>query len=152
MLVNTASWSERLSLIMSVLAGLLVSIWLSPWDTYFWGNFAIFWIPQLVILVVLLFFVTRQAVLTGIAAVLALYLALFSAWASSSSSHDGLTWLGYLFSLPGAGLGAIVGAIYLEGQTYRRAFTYAAIAAMFTFVGLAINQAVMCSTVMYCGS
>lgn len=148
---NAPSPNESLSLLPSVLAGIVVAALLSPKDAYFIGNFAFYWLPQAVVFAVLLFFVSRPAVMSGVAVVLALYLALYGAWVFSRPHPESMAWLGYLFSLPGAGLGAIAGALYVKRQSYRRAAMAATVAALFTFGGLAINQAVVCSTVMYCG-
>lgn len=62
-----------------------------------------------------------------------------------------MAWLGYVFSLPGAGVGAIAGAIYLKRQEPMRALVAGAIVGLFTLVGLAANQLIVCKTVMYCG-
>lgn len=152
MAANAPSPNESLALLPSVLAGVVVAALLSPKDVYFMGNFAFYWVPQGVVFAVLLFFVSRPAVLSGVAVVLALYLALYGAWVFSRPHPESMAWLGYLFSLPGAGLGAIAGALYVKRQSYTRAAIAGAVAALFTFAGLALNQLVVCSTVMYCGS
>lgn len=154
MAANAPSPNESLFLLPSVLSGVAVAVLLSPKDDYFLGNFAFYWLPQAIVLAVLLVFVSRPAVLSGVAIVLAIYLALFGAWVFSRSHPDSMAWLGYLSSLPGAGLGAIVGALYVERvdrQGYTRAAIAGAVAALFTFSGLALNQLVVCSTEMYCG-
>ena len=147
---NAPSPNESLSLLPSVLAGVVVAALLSPKDAYFMGNFMFYWLPQGIVLAVLLFFVSRPAVLSAVAVVLAVYLALFGVWVFSRPNPEAMAWLGYLFSLPGAGLGAIAGALYVKRQSYERAIVAGSIAALFTFAGLAVNQLAVCSTVMYC--
>lgn len=120
-------------------------------DDYFLGNFVFYWLPQGFVFAVLLFFAPRPAVLSGVAVVLAAYLALFGAWVFSRPHQESMAWLGYLFSLPGAGIGAIAGALYVKRQSYERAVFAGVVAALFTFAGLAINQLAVCSTVMSCG-
>lgn len=152
MAANAPSPNENLFLLPSILSGVAVAALLSPKDAYFLGNFTFYWLPQAIVFAVLLFFVSRPAVLSGAAIVLAIYLALFGAWVFSRSHPESMAWLGYLFSLPGAGLGAIAGALYVKRHSYTRAAIAGAVAALFTFAGLALNQVVVCSTVMYCGS
>lgn len=149
---SAPSPNESLSLLPPVLAGVAVAALLSPKDGYFIGNFAFYWVPQAITLGVVLFFVSRPAVLSGVAVVLALYLALYGAWVFSRPHPESMAWLGYLSSLPGAGLGAIAGALYVKRQSYKKAAIAGVVAASFTLVGLAANQIVVCSTVMYCGS
>lgn len=145
------SSGERLALLFSMLAGVAAAAVLSPMDSFFAGNFAFYWVPQLAVLAALLFFSPRPAVLAGVAVTMAIYLILFGAWVFSRPQPESMAWLGYLFSLPGAGVGAIVGSIFINRGHHIRATAVAAISVIFTFVGLSLNQIIICSTVMYCG-
>jgi hypothetical protein len=60
-------------------------------------------------------------------------------------------WLGYLISLPGGALAAIGAALWLRGRTSWRAWLVGCFAAGAVLLGIIINQAVVCSTQMYCG-
>lgn len=119
-------------------------------DDYFLGNFLYLWIPQAIVLGVVLMFGSRPAVVSGAALVLALYLALYGTWVFLRQNPDGLIWLGYWFSLPGAGIGAVIGALYVRQRRFERAAVAGAVAAASTLVGLSLNQALLCSTLMSC--
>jgi hypothetical protein len=143
--------NESFVLLPCVLAGVAVAVVLAPKDDYFFGNFMFYWIPQAIVLGILIPFTSRPAVVSGAAAILALYLAAYGAWHFSRPHPESMAWLGYIFSLPGAAIGAIVGGIFIKQRSYQRAMVVGAIAAASTLVGLALNQLLVCSTVMYCG-
>ena len=71
----------------------------------------------------------------------------------SRSDTNGLVWLGYFFTIPGLLIGAIT-ACYI---TLRKIpsnpspFIFFAIALFLTALGFALNQLLLCNTVMYCG-
>lgn len=112
---------------------------------------AVYYLPQAMALGVLMPFSFRPSVVSGAAVVLAAHLALFHSWVFSSSSPDPLTWLGYLFALPGAAIGAVLGALLLHRRPLHSSFQVGAISGLFTLGGLLTNQFLMCTSVMYCG-
>jgi hypothetical protein len=61
-----------------------------------------------------------------------------------------MAWLGYLFSLPGALVGAISATYYLRRREDFRALVAGSVAASAVMFGVLINQVAVCSTVMYC--
>jgi len=144
--------NESFALLPSVLAGVVVAIVLAPKDDYFFGNFMFWWIPQAIVLGILISFTSRPAVVSGAAVILAIYLAAYGMWLSLTSTNDnGLAILGYLFSLPGAAVGAIAGAFFIKQRNYQRAVVIGSVAAASTLAGLALNQLLLCNTLMYCG-
>jgi hypothetical protein len=144
----------------SVVAGLCISlgvgvaIYLSPKDEYFAGNFAYFWLPHAVILAVLVLIRARFASVAACAFVMTAYLVAFDTWVSTLSPRDGLAWVGYLFALPGAAVGAIVSVLVLARvpvrNVLRGAGSISIVTALLTVAGLSANQAVLCATVMHC--
>ncbi|WP_236187094.1 hypothetical protein [Pseudomonas protegens] len=80
----------------------IVRAW-QPID-YFWENFAAYWLPQGLILGLLLCTRPTPALFTGVA--LAAHLQLFCLWISSP--EGALGWLFYLFDFPGALIGAAI--------------------------------------------
>ncbi|WP_047285713.1 MULTISPECIES: hypothetical protein [Pseudomonas] len=80
----------------------IVRAW-QPMD-YFWENFAAYWLPQGLILGLLLCTRPTPALFTGVALALAAHLQLFCLWISSP--EGALGWLFYLFDFPGALIGA----------------------------------------------
>ena len=147
---QATSDDESFSLLPSILGGVVVAALLSPFDDYFLGNLLYYWMPQAVVLGIVLMVSSRPAVLSGVALTLALYLAVYGAWIFFFPTSDGLVWLGYWFSLPGASIGAVIGAIYVRKRHYERAVVAGAVAALSTLVGLSLNQALLCSTLMSC--
>lgn len=82
----------------------IVRAW-QPID-YFWENFAAYWLPQGLILGLLLYTRPTPALFTGVALALAAHLQLFCLWISSP--EGALGWLFYLFDFPGALIGAAI--------------------------------------------
>lgn len=85
----------------------------------------------------------------GAALALPLYFAAYTAWVASQSA-DGLIWLGYVFSLPGAALGALVGGAIGRDYRMRSRRIQVGIGLGVTVLGIAINQASLCATLMHC--
>ena len=136
----------------SVLLGVCIAVAISPKDSFFLGNFIIYWGPQAVILIFLSLASRNHSVVASTAVILALYLAAFNFWVTSHIRPDplALAWLGYLFSLPGAAIGATFGAFLIAAGFIPRFISLAALSAFCTLLGLVLNQLVVCSTVMHC--
>ena len=120
----------------AVLAGLLVAA--STWHGRDIMNFAYTWVPQALVVIVMLFIGARPAALAGAALALAGHFILFHTWVSSFTHVDGLAWLLYLFSLPGGLVGGVLATIWLRKRDEWRPLTAGLAAAMFVGVGIAI--------------
>jgi len=142
---------ETRAAIVCVMLGLLVSAAMSPKNAYFFSNMAFYSASQIGMLALLLPFKPRPAIVAGAAFALAVYLAAFGTWQFTRSSPQSMSWLGYVFSLPGAAICTVVVAIVLRGQAKLRPFAAACISAGAVLGGIFVNQVVVCSTLMYCG-
>ena len=143
---------EYLTAVGSIALGLFVSAALAPNDSWFWSNLLFYWVPQACVLSLLcLYEPPRPAAFAGVGLALAAYLAIFGAWQLSRRHPESMAWLGYLTSLPGGVVGSFVALSWLA----RREKTPGPLAvgsavAFGVLVGIAANQALVCSTVMYC--
>ena len=144
------SRTESYVAIGCVSLGGIVSALLASKGSHFLANFAFYWLPQLGVLAFVCLCKPRLAVIAGVATVLAVYLAAFGTWAFTRNSPESMAWLGYLFSLPGALLAAVGAAIMLRARLHIHPLAAGAMAAGVVFAGIAINQTVVCSTVIYC--
>jgi hypothetical protein len=145
----------NLELIFSIAcigSGILAACFLAPKNRYFLGNMAIFWLPQAAILLCMWLLDSRPSVISGAALILSLYLTAFGIFMLyNSGPGTAMAWLGYLFSLPGAGIGALIGIAIIKFRKIHTAAVAGVISAICTFVGLAINQTTLCNTVLHCG-
>lgn len=91
--------------------GLAVAVWVTGKGEFFWENFAAYWLPQAAVLAVALLLKASREMLGGMAIAMALYLYLFHLWAS-----EAMAWLWYLFSFPGALIGALL-AVFIASRT-----------------------------------
>lgn len=148
---SIVSSTEKRVAVACVVLGICVSVALAPKDEFFLSNFLFFWGSQVLVLFFALVFCLRAAVVAGIAFSLALYLGLFGAWIFTRTYPDSMAWLGYVFSLPGAVVGVVFMALLLQRRPNLGSFAVALVAAAAVAVGIAINQTVVCSTLMYCG-
>ena len=146
--------TERAYATACIALGGCVAAMLAPTDSLggFVSNAAFFWMPQLMVLGILVPFSPRPAAVSGVAVVLALYLAVFGYWVFNRPHPESLAWLGYLASLPGSVFGAIIGALVARRRLKLGARRTFALSALFAALGLLGNQLVVCSTVMYCGA
>lgn len=133
-----------------VLVGGIVAVAIAPWDSYFLPNFLWYWLPHMCILFPMWLLRTRPAALAGTATVLALYLGAFDLWVLAQGHFEGLAWLGYLFSLPGAMLGALLATVWLRDRDWTAVWVGLATAGL-VLTGLTANQFIVCNTVMSCG-
>ena len=110
-------------------------------EGFFWENVAFYWLPQMLVLGLLLVTRPPRALFTGIALALAVHLQAFSLWITSSI--DVMGWLFYLFDFPGALIGAGVARYW----AYRNAPSNPAITTLLGFgwvmVGLLVNLALV---------
>jgi hypothetical protein len=143
--------SERFAALASIALGIAISVALAPNDSSFLSNLLFYWVPQACVLALFsLYKPPRPAVFAGIALALATYLALFGTWLFSRRHPESLTWLGYLLSLPGAVVGSFAAINWLGRNNALRPSVIAAATAIAALLGIAMNQVVVCSTVMYC--
>jgi hypothetical protein len=143
--------SEHIAAVSLVTAGLIVAAVLAPKNRFFLANFAWYWLPHAAVLGLLVLLKVRPAVVAGCALVLAAFLAGYGAWIFTRPQPEPLAWLGYLFSIPGAAIGALAAAVASKYRPALTALAAGGIGLALTSIGLAINQGVVCSTVMYCG-
>jgi hypothetical protein len=141
---------ERKLAISALVLGLLVAALLAQKGANFLPNLGFFWLSQIIALSLCLPFRPRPAVIAGAAFALATYLAGFALWVATHPNSAGPVWFGYLFSLPGAAVGAIAAALLLRDR-----FRYGVAIAILSTAGLALlglllNQTMICMTVMYC--
>lgn len=135
-----------------IILGACVSVALGPKDSFFFPNFLFFWGSQvLLIAAFVLLFRPRAAVVAGIAFSLALYLGLFGSWVFIRSYPDSMAWLGYVLSLPGAAVGAVFAASLPQRKPNLGSLAVGLAAAASVASGIAANQLLVCSTLMYCG-
>jgi hypothetical protein len=155
-MVDLISKTRRLNLEVviariGIILGLAVSIGLAPKDITMLLNALFFWLPQLFVLAILWMLKPRSAVFAGVAVALALYLAIFGVCIHLSHDRDSLGWLGYFFSFPGAIAGALGAVFLLRKRPLYSILSASSTAASLVFIGLLVNQTVVCNTVMYCG-
>jgi hypothetical protein len=124
---------------------------LAPKDESFLSNAMFYLVSQILVVIIALIFQPRPAAVGGVAIAISLYLAAFWAWTQTIPPRlSGLVWLGYLFSLPGAVLGALVIIGWLKTRPQMASFAAFCISVAAVIVGVSINQAAVCKTVMYC--
>ncbi|MCE4057769.1 hypothetical protein [Pseudomonas sp. Au-Pse12] len=125
---------KYLSAIVALLWGLSLAIvraW-QPMD-YFWENFAAYWLPQGLILGLLLCTRPSSALFTGVTLALAEHLQLFCLWITSPI--DSMGWLFYLFDFPGA----LIGAAIARFLATRRAADKPLVSGLLGFGGVALG-------------
>jgi hypothetical protein len=141
---------ERNAALLCVAAGFAIAASLSPWDRFFAPNLLFFWVPHIALLCCAALFRPRPAVIAGTALALAAYLAGYHVWVFSMKRPDSLAWLGYLFSLPGALLGAAL-AIGLFKERGGRSAMCAGLATLaLVLAGIAMNLGFVCARWMHC--
>ncbi|WP_397532655.1 hypothetical protein [Roseateles sp.] len=129
-------------------AGVAAAI--APKGDFFMPNFLTFWGSQLVVLACLAVCRPRAEVVAGVSVALTIYLAAFNYWNMSRAHPESMAWLGYFFSLPGAVIGAVAARYLSPG--FSRPLLVGLVSSAMVLGGIAINQALVCSSLMYCGA
>jgi hypothetical protein len=143
--------SEMRLAVVCVSLGACASAALAPKDSFFFPNFLFFWGSQILVVALALAFRLRPAFVAGVALSLALYISLFGAWVFSRAHPESMAWLGYMFSLPGAVIGVFSVGSWLKSRPGVGPLASGSLAAAAVAGGIAVNQTVVCGTVMYCG-
>jgi hypothetical protein len=81
----------------------------------FFVNFLWLYLPIALITLATHLISQRSSAVFGVSLILSVFLALYAVFAFSKPG-DGLVWLGYWFSLPGTGFGAVLGAVCLRNN------------------------------------
>lgn len=147
----SASFSETQVAAVSVLPGLFVAIALAAGSTYFVANAAFYWGSQIAVLAISFLLKPRPITIAGAAIALAVYLAAFGGWLFTRTHAEALAWFGYVLSLPGALFGIWAACTLLRHRSGLGLFAAAILSFGVVSACLAVNQAVVCSTVIYCG-
>ena len=127
-----------------ICSGFMVSCIISPKDEFFFGNLSYYWAPQGAILLSMFLLRSHFTLIAGSAIVLALYLVAFNVFVVYRGGPDpAMAWIAYLFSMPGAALGALVGIGVVELIKTRAVLASSTILALTTLVGLSINQVIV---------
>ncbi len=128
----------------AVLAGFAIAAFI--WRGRDMMNLVVTWVPQAIVIVAMLFLGARPAALTGAAVVLAGYLGFFHYWIYTYYQGDGLAWLLFVFTMPGAFVGGILATRWLRDRDGWSEKSAAIAAAVFVIAGIAVNQ--LCVWVM----
>jgi|GEM_PF-3447877 hypothetical protein len=115
-----------------------IDVHCTPRDAYFWGNLAIWWMPQVFVLCVALLFKPPLGLLGGVALAYGTFALLAHAWGSLMMS-----WAGYWICMLGACTGVVVAAIRAMIRTAPRAETAAIDGFCCVGVGVAINVLIL---------
>ncbi len=144
--------NEKSITIVLFVISLIVAIVSSPKTAYFLSNFLWYWVPQAIVISLLFIFKFRLAIIAGAILALTIDLALYEIWTNlSKGPMVANVWIGYLFTIPGAFVGALLYGLKIKNETsisYKKVIINSAIS---TIIGIGIIQLILCSTVIYCG-
>lgn len=150
--------AENWLMAISIALGGIVSAALALATNYpfFFREFLAFWgllVAELAVgtLAMALIYRSSGAAISGIAFSLCLYLGLFATWLLTRTHIGPFLWLAYFFSLPGGAIGALLAGFTLRKQATFGTLAAALLASAYVGAGIAINQIVVCSTLIYCG-
>ncbi|QNH78229.1 hypothetical protein GGD92_08230 [Pseudomonas protegens] len=111
---------------------------------YFWENFAAYWLPQGLILGLLLCTRPTPALFSGVALALAAHLQLFSLWISAP--EDSMGWLFYLLDFPGALIGAAIARLLATRAAPGKPLINGLLGVGWVSLGLLLNLKLMMSS------
>ena len=107
-------------------------------DAYFWGNLAVWWMPQVFALCVALLFKPPLGLLGGVAVAYGTFALLTHVWGNAM-----MGWAGYWMCMLGACTGVVVAAIRAMIRTTPRAEIAAIDGFCFVAAGVAINAGIL---------
>lgn len=98
------------------------------------------WLPQAIVLGLVGLSSVRRAAISGIAITLNIYFICFAVWVFSRSHPESMAWLLYIFSFPGAAIGASIGEWFVKQEVSITAYKAGKVAGICTLIGLILNQ------------
>lgn len=123
---------------------------ISGWNAYFLANFLLMWGPQAALCVLLLALRARPTMIAGTSLATTAHLALFCLWVTTLPTREGaMAWLGYVFALPGGGCAALLMATRIDKK--HSGFRTLLLSFGITLAGFALNQGLVCATLLHCG-
>lgn len=136
----------------ALIPGLALAGMLSPKDsiTLWAANIAFYGLPQLAVLALVLPFKPRPAIVVGISWGMAAYLAAFGLWVFTRTHPDSMAWLGYLFTMPAACIGAGLALSIQHHEPHLRPLAATIVALCCVLLAITCGQAVVCNTLMDC--
>jgi len=151
MVTGTANHNKDLRLLAAgCLPGIVIAAFLAAGKPYYWANVAYFWLPHAAFLGLIWLFRAPLPFVGGAGLALALYLTAFGWWVFSRDHPDSMVWIGYLLSLPGGAFTAIIAMCWTFISPKSALITFL-IGLGAVSLGIALNQAALCKTAMYCG-
>jgi len=117
---------------------LFIDVHCTPRDAYFWGNLAVWWMPQVFALCVALLFKPPLGLLGGVALAYGTFALLAHVWGNLM-----MGWAGYWICMLGACTGVVVAAIRAMIRTTPRAEIAAIDGFFFVGAGVAINALIL---------
>ncbi len=118
--------NERFFSIVIVLMGIIVAMILTPKDRFFLANFLLAWIPQGIIIGLLIATKMNTNIIIGCAFIMTLY---FTAYPYT---------LIYLISIPGAFIGAFIIGISIKKYSIQSSIFVIFVASLGTLIGIGI--------------
>jgi hypothetical protein len=94
-------------------------------------------------------FRVKPLFLSGVSLAVTVTLLIYMSINWSAERPEGLLGLGHLFSLPGAGIGVMLGAVLSKQTEYPLAGLLSGLLGLLS--GFLVNQIVVCNTLMWCG-
>ncbi|QFR43041.1 hypothetical protein [Sulfurimonas xiamenensis] len=135
-----------------VLLGIITAIVIAPKNHFFLPNFLYYWLPQGVIIGLLFLAKMRASVITGCSLTMTTFLISYAILMSSTSEPSAaMAWIVYLFSIPGALIGAFIFGMTAKKLQYNSSIVVGIGSLISTLIGVGIIQLAFCCTVMYCG-
>ena len=117
--MNTNKIVLLYTVFLNIFVSVVIAIIITPKYSvlFFVGNLAFLWLPQAITVGVVYLSTRKASVSSGLASVLSLYLVIYFSW-MVFCSQPAMAWVGYLFSLPGAGASAIIFSIYTKNKLW----------------------------------
>jgi hypothetical protein len=149
----TKQRSNRLSIVAYLIGAVVAFAVVFPTITSYpeglIENFLYLYLPPVSIIFAAHQISQRSSAALCVSLVLCIYLSIFLIYSLIRPQHE-FVYLGYLLSLPGAGVGAVMGAICVQQNWITHKIYAPLFAALATSVGLSLNQYYICHNFISC--
>ena len=147
--VIRSSPNEVRSVVLAATLGATFVAAISSKDRHFFGQFFYAWAPHAALYLLLFALRARPATITGASLAATVHLAVFWLWANTlPATGNGLIWLGYFFALPGGLCAAVLAKLLID---MKRPLLQASLLSFgTTLAGFALNQGLVCTTLLHC--
>ena len=144
---------EEYFTLIVIAVGIILAVAISPKNSYFFINFAYYWVPQAIIIFILMYlFKFRLALIVGTSIALTFILIYFKLWVNSSSDPMAANiWLAYPVTIAGTFLTTSIYGLLTKSMFSISLMKEILVTIIVALSGFGAAMLLLCLSLIHCG-